>query len=821
MSQPNLIDLIRSRKWDRAIFTTYAISLSFFESNILRALREQGCREVWILCDADGYRTSLIERRSARVGIEYHLIPVGLPNGVFHPKCAYLAGPDGDVLTVGSGNLTYGGLGKNLEVIQILLPETQPEAFADFADFLDSLAASSKVKIGDLSWLQVFTDRARSTSNGPPTLSPMRLIHSIDVPIIDQLKAALPVLGASTEVWLLSPFHDPSAKTAIELMSTLKADKMHILVPPRESEFTFPFDKFPLPSKVDAVSVNLDDTRPIHAKWITLRTGERRLSLTGSVNATHAALCSTNNVEVAILYPHAEQSELEHATPADRPVFKPIKIEGPIGLKAGGVLHAAVDADGRINGSILSGENIEGAWTAWLMLPSGHEFEFIVNVESNGSFASQLMLPREFFMATGIQLLINVADEAVRGWVHNIDLLSLSYAGRLGASALSRFYGSHDTQADDVEILKYLADSMAQHRDLFDAAVVQDENATPSESKESQDYDVATFRLMPLVEPMPSPIEGLHGAHGASSLDRFLNRLRIAFVGDHRKSSAQAQSAEGRENVSAEDQDDDKGSAKKRGPEEPDNTVGQALEYFENAAMELLSSHKQDPKAQRQILTMLFEVGIKFRLHRSAEASDIWKFVREWRSLALLAGRLPPHLSAFEQYICIAIVCIAHQDGGKHARAVPWAASDFEDVYGATPDQKRCLETLSSAMNLPLMKDLAGPMANEVHILAKKILNTESERSQLARAYDAWITGKPIPSGLAVFGASGGNALRQAFDSNPATKSPMICNVSASETACPKCCFMLGIDEINRLTSDRYCECLHCHRFLIAARYDA
>ena len=111
----SLSDVLAGQRWEKALFTTYSLSLTFFESIVLRALREVECREIWVVADAEGYRSSLMERGSHGVGYEYHLVPVGLRNGVFHPKCCYLAGPDGDLLVVGSGNLTFGGFGRNLE----------------------------------------------------------------------------------------------------------------------------------------------------------------------------------------------------------------------------------------------------------------------------------------------------------------------------------------------------------------------------------------------------------------------------------------------------------------------------------------------------------------------------------------------------------------------------------------------------------------------------------------------------------------------------------------------------------------------------------
>jgi predicted RNA binding protein YcfA (HicA-like mRNA interferase family) len=48
-------------------------------------------REIWVIADAQGYQSSLMERRSHGVGQEYHLVPFALPHGVFHPKCCVTA----------------------------------------------------------------------------------------------------------------------------------------------------------------------------------------------------------------------------------------------------------------------------------------------------------------------------------------------------------------------------------------------------------------------------------------------------------------------------------------------------------------------------------------------------------------------------------------------------------------------------------------------------------------------------------------------------------------------------------------------------------
>ena len=66
---------------------------------------------------------------------------MALPNGVFHPKCIYLSGADGDVLLVGSGNLTFGGFGRNVEVLEVMTAAVCPWVFHEFGEYLNALGS--------------------------------------------------------------------------------------------------------------------------------------------------------------------------------------------------------------------------------------------------------------------------------------------------------------------------------------------------------------------------------------------------------------------------------------------------------------------------------------------------------------------------------------------------------------------------------------------------------------------------------------------------------------------------------------------------------
>ena len=161
-----LISLVRANEWRRALFTTYTLSLAFFEAHLLPLLEAVGCSDISILVDEHFHTESLSERRARSVGRAYRLIPVAMPSGgIFHPKVAYLWGRTSDVLAVGSGNLTYAGQGHNLECIDFVASDKEPGSFRDIADFFSNLIESDHVQVRETSdLLAQFRDRAASWS---------------------------------------------------------------------------------------------------------------------------------------------------------------------------------------------------------------------------------------------------------------------------------------------------------------------------------------------------------------------------------------------------------------------------------------------------------------------------------------------------------------------------------------------------------------------------------------------------------------------------------------------------------------------------------
>ncbi len=100
----NQLDLISALPWRKSVFTTYALSLSFFEAVVLDAMVRGGGREAIILSDVAGIRAALMEQGARRAGRDYQVEPVKAEFGVFHPKLSLLLSDDDCHLLVGSGN---------------------------------------------------------------------------------------------------------------------------------------------------------------------------------------------------------------------------------------------------------------------------------------------------------------------------------------------------------------------------------------------------------------------------------------------------------------------------------------------------------------------------------------------------------------------------------------------------------------------------------------------------------------------------------------------------------------------------------------------
>jgi hypothetical protein len=309
MEPRNLVQLIREVKPRTVLFTTYTLSLSFFEAMLLPLLRQVGCQNTAVLVDAQEAVKSLAEANVNYAGRRYWVAPVVAPGGgVFHPKLTYLSGDKVDVLAIGSGNLTMPGLSGQLETLDAVASTEDPSVFIQFQAFAAGLAAkidSTSRQAADL--LREYAIRAQDVAakSGEAIKSfpwsPV-LVSSLDRPARDQIIEYWRLQGEqATSLTVLSPFHAPDGGPLDRLASSLGASGVSVGLDPKTRVALFDLDRLKISGTTKYVVPVVDGSpRRLHGKVFEIAGTTGALVTTGSINATHQSLESTKNIEVSL-----------------------------------------------------------------------------------------------------------------------------------------------------------------------------------------------------------------------------------------------------------------------------------------------------------------------------------------------------------------------------------------------------------------------------------------------------------------------------------------------------------------------------------------
>jgi hypothetical protein len=303
LTNTSALDLIHANRWSRLFFTTYALSLSFFESVILDAIVRNDIPRCTILSDISGVRAAMEEYGAQSAGRVYQIEPVAVNHGCFHPKLLTLTSAGDSHLIVGSGNLTFGGWGANLECVEHLHPSFAADAFTDAAEFLLKLSDAPNVQHSShQECAEAAADLKRSVA-GARQNGNIWLLHSLEVSILEQVYQLTRELGGARRLVIASPFFD---ELGVErLCARLGLDHAYVHVHDGGSVSGSAALNWPggAPGGVKPIFLNvLKETEPrlLHAKIFEILCGAGRLVLSGSANATLAALEIGRNVELCV-----------------------------------------------------------------------------------------------------------------------------------------------------------------------------------------------------------------------------------------------------------------------------------------------------------------------------------------------------------------------------------------------------------------------------------------------------------------------------------------------------------------------------------------
>jgi hypothetical protein len=464
MNSFSSLELIRSHGWTRSFFTTYALSLSFFEAVVLDALVRQGVEQTLIMADVAGVAAALSEEGVRSAGRAYQVEPVAVSHGCFHAKLVVLTSQAESHLLIGSGNLTFGGWGSNLECVEHLHPGVSAEALNDAAEFLELLAHADTVRHDAAVQCTELAGILRKFSSTGARTGLVRIVHNLARPIFQQLGEMAADLGGAERLTIVSPFYDGGA-AANRLCGEMGLDRVYVhahhagIVP---GSFGSNWPKT-IGASIEPVAVEpfSMDSRHLHAKAFEVVCRKGRIVLSGSANSTMAALDQNRNVELCVARIERDRSTAWSCSQSSAPVEVGALNNDTDLTQPVSVLRAAFAA-GLVRGEVLtkfsSGAAKAGIQTGLRPVALGE-----TNVSNRGCF--ELLAPSielEFWKTQRLILrLESTSGEVAQGFVA---FPAYGYIAQRAGAMKSRFFAlltSTDTPEDVAAIISYFLDNPA------------------------------------------------------------------------------------------------------------------------------------------------------------------------------------------------------------------------------------------------------------------------------------------------------------------------------------------------------------------------
>jgi len=304
----NLIEEFSKLKNSHVIvLTTFNFDPFFFDGYILPVLEKYNrSAQIIVLVDEGQYNLAY-PRFTNRTGIDYHLIPIRLNGGVFHPKFFLFTSKDKITTFVGSSNLSLQGFTNNAELViktQTKLEEGISIETKSIIDVLNGLV--SKKLIHDNHILELISRISENLGSKTVISSPnFEILHNLETPIISQM---LTKISEKTfdKLFVLAPFFSTDGKPLSEILSTLKIKNIEFglqkqnhnlknienvqkITTSKGSTLTISSAQF-LDTEVSEKEVVVP--RRFHSKIIKLENSNKYL-LAGSPNFTTEALLKT------------------------------------------------------------------------------------------------------------------------------------------------------------------------------------------------------------------------------------------------------------------------------------------------------------------------------------------------------------------------------------------------------------------------------------------------------------------------------------------------------------------------------------------------
>lgn len=308
--EQDLLKAFDASKGNFALVATYDFDPVYFERRILPQDGFNGAERIIILMDKGRYQERLNNQEFMATGFnrQYLVIPVSRARGVFHPKLYLVLGEKKITAVIGSNNCTGAGTAYNMELCSVFslsiseketgnkdicLPLMQQtyQAFRTFCRDIGPLSKTLEDQVfkkieGSYGWI-----------TGQKSSSSLQLLHSHEKPLWPEVERLLE--GREIErIFILSPFFDDRLDFLKKIQGRWPSVPISIVAQQKYS--TLPASELATLFKSSPIKHQLFQAkpqkmgRPVHAKAIAFETDKGTSWLTGSANATRAAVEGLN-----------------------------------------------------------------------------------------------------------------------------------------------------------------------------------------------------------------------------------------------------------------------------------------------------------------------------------------------------------------------------------------------------------------------------------------------------------------------------------------------------------------------------------------------
>jgi HKD family nuclease len=280
-----------------SFFFSYGAQLAFFEEALLAPVWQNNCRNNLVFIDSERYADTTSDWRDSVnwVGKRYLLIPIRFRGlHTFHSKLILLLGKDRARLMLGSGNLTFSGIGANHEVFTCLDWTEQNRQYQHIFKQVWQLIGQVQDQLGNSAQANKMYQKASHQSEwileSVESNADVQFMHNFDAPLLDQY---VEVLTGETirEITIISPFLDYQASALKEILIRFKPKNLKLVIQSQRSVGDLrALEKLKTSGFPLQVHLFNDESRYLHAKIYLFKTNRCSYIFTGSANCTSAAL---------------------------------------------------------------------------------------------------------------------------------------------------------------------------------------------------------------------------------------------------------------------------------------------------------------------------------------------------------------------------------------------------------------------------------------------------------------------------------------------------------------------------------------------------